>query len=120
MTGFARTATKWAFSLWLTAALALAPAARAFAECMPDAAPVHQSMSHGDEAPCDTPCKHCEGDDEQQSCKGHCAGVTVSIAPSVNSFVPHLIAARALAHRHIPPLALARPPDTPPPRTLPV
>jgi hypothetical protein len=111
---------KWILSLGLTVALAFAPAATAFAECMPGKAQSHASMAHGQKAPCDTPCSHCEGDDEQQPCQGHCAGVMVSITPSTAAFAPQTLPARALALCTNSPLAFARPPDTPPPRSFPV
>ncbi len=111
---------KWILSLWLTAALALAPAATASAECMPSKAQTHESMAHDQQAPCDTPCNHCDGDVEQQPCQGHCTGVMVSIAPSAAEFTPQTLLARALALSAYSPLATARPPDTPPPRSFPV
>ena len=110
---------KWIPSLWLTVALAFAPAATAFAECMPSKAQSHASMAHGQKAPRDTPCNHCEGQDEQP-CHGHCTGVMVSITPSAAAFAPQTLPARALALCTYSPLAFARPPDTPPPRSIPV
>lgn len=119
MGGILRSATKSAVSLWLTAALAFAPAANALADCLPEAPKSHPSMSHSGEAPCDTPCKHCESDDEQNACKGQCAGMTVSIAPPVIGFVPIALAERVAVQLHVSSLAFARPPDTPPPRSFP-
>jgi hypothetical protein len=125
MVGILRMAAKSAFSLWLVASLMLAPALAAHADCLPDRAPAHKSMSHGDhamahgeQAPCDTPCGHCDGDDNQAPCKGHCAGVTVSIAPTFASFNPHVSTTRVVALRKFSLPSFARPPDTPPPRTF--
>ena len=111
---------KWILSLWLTAALALAPAATAFAECVPSKAQTHETMAHGEQSPCDMPCHHCDGDGEQQPCQGHCTGVIVSIAPTAAAFAPQTLPDRALALCTYSPLAFARPPDTPPPRSIPV
>jgi hypothetical protein len=120
MSGFLSKTIRRVFSLWLMATLGLAPAASAFADCLPDAVPSHQSMAHGEKSPCDTPCAHCEDDGDQQPCKGHCAGMTVSIAPSTVSIAPSAQAARVSARHIFLPIAFARPPDTPPPRSLPV
>jgi len=114
-----KTAT-WILSLWLAATLALAPVATALAADAPAKATEHGAMMHGEKAPCDTPCKHCEGDEQQQACKSHCAGATVSIAPAVQSVVPRATAMRPPVRRTFAPAAFVRPPDTPPPRTFPV
>jgi hypothetical protein len=117
---FLRTAMKSAFSLWLTATLAFAPAAGALADCVPEMPKSHQSMLPDANAPCDAPCTHCEGDEDQQPCKGHCAGLTVSIVPSTIAFAATARAERVAVQRHVSPVAFARPPDTPPPRSFPV
>jgi hypothetical protein len=120
MGGFPRTAMKLAFGLWLTAALAFAPAATALADCMPKAPSSHHGMAPDTQAPCDTPCKHCEDDGDQLTCKGHCAGLGASIVARVNFILPPPIVDGVAAQRHVSLLAFERPPDTPPPRTFPV
>jgi hypothetical protein len=119
MSLYLRTAAKLVFGLWLTAAFALAPAAGMSRHCMPGQASSHQSMSDGEKAPIHTPCKHCD-DGQQQSCKGHCSGMTVSIAPSAHPFEPMALAARAVVRGAVSPGDFLRSPDIPPPRSLPV
>jgi hypothetical protein len=120
MGGFMRTAMKTAFGLWLTAALAFAPAAAAFADCIPEAPASHHDMAPDAQAPCDTPCKHCDADDDQQPCQGHCAGLGASIIAQDDSEMPSTMTGDVALQRHVSQLAYERPPDTPPPRTFPV
>jgi hypothetical protein len=120
MSGYLRTAAKLAFGLWLTVAFALAPAAGMARHCLSGQASAHQSMSDGQKAQIHAPCKHCDGKQDQTPCKGHCAGLAVSIVPLTIAFAPMVQAARVIVHGTVAPGDFLRPPDTPPPRSFPV
>lgn len=113
----ARTIANWMIGVALITALVVAPAASAFAACMP----MKSGMTTTDaesQPPCDVPCKDCADDGAKKLCQGDCICVKTMIAsPSpivMVAFVttrldPEVISAQ---------LALVHPPDTPPPRTL--
>lgn len=113
----ARTIANWLISLALITALAVVPAATAFAACIP-AEPAMHAMDAASEPPCDTPCKGCVDDAAKKLCEGDCICVkTMIVSPSPQTMVaaiatklePEIVRAQ---------LALVHPPDTPPPRTL--
>jgi hypothetical protein len=102
--------------LWLALTLAVAPVAGALADCLSDepTAPIATS----DAAPCDTPCKDCSSDDGEKSCLGDCVCVKIQLVSTPVGTVAALMAPRLEPREYDPPPASARPPDTPPPRTI--
>ena len=135
-------AANWIVGSLLAAALAFAPIAPALGctvgmiqqpatvgmpsmaatSAKPVAGQSHQmnmaAMASAPAKPCDSPCKDCSSDAAKKSCTSACACAPVMIAIAPISPVVRTIVATVEPHDLSAPHPLARPPDTPPPRSL--
>ena len=116
-----RTIAKRMIALLVGATLALTPAAFAMGGCAHAKAPMNMTM--GGQAmsaamPCDMPCKDCSSDDAKKSCQGDCICVMTLIDFASGAAFDAIRPANLTPHTHSAPAALARPPDTPPPKLL--
>ena len=134
-------AANWIVGGLLAAALALAPIAPAFG-CPPgemqnsasvsmNTTPAASAKATAQQArqmnmgampsapgkPCDAPCKDCPSD-AKKACAGVCVFAHVMIGVAPVSPAVKTVAALVEPHRFSAPTLLARPPDTPPPRSL--
>lgn len=113
----ARTIANWIVSLALITALAFAPAASAFAACMPGGGDMKMATTDS-KPPCDVPCKDCSSDAAKKLCKGECVCVKTMITATVSNRSAAIPAPRLDPTDVNALLAPAHPPDIPPPRTL--
>jgi hypothetical protein len=123
---------RWIVGGLMAVAIALAPVAPAFgcppemqrmdaavAATMESAAHTGMSAMHTAPAkPCDSPCDDCSPDAAEKTCAGICVFATSMIAVAPASLAARTPAVLVEPHALYAPAALARPPDTPPPRSL--
>jgi hypothetical protein len=102
-------------SLVLTIAIVVAPIAPAVAACMsPSAAKAKVAAT----TPCDMPCKDCVSKTAKKSCQGECVCVNALFDRPSGMSQPAPSSFRPVPYKFAPLVAMARPPDPPPPRTL--
>ena len=115
------TISRWVASGTLTVALAFAPVASAFASCGSEKTQPAKSQMSGMAAtkqlPCDKPCNDCAPNISKKGC-GDCVCVATAIVMSPFAVFARVYAEGVEPHDFTPPLALSRPPDTPPPKSL--
>jgi hypothetical protein len=118
-----RAITHWIAASLMVVALVVAPPLSAFANCLPQH---EQSVGDMDgmsatsaAAPCDTPCDGCPPSDAKKSCLSECVCAPMTAlaaapgAPFASLAVLQIGPGELLAA-----VGLARPPDTPPPKSL--
>jgi len=124
--------TRWIVSGLMAAALTLAPvtalgcppgmttdqSARMDMGAMVSAPSDTAATQQPDGKPCDTPCKDCSSSTAKKTCMAACVCAPALMAIEPVSPLMGDVAATVAPHLYSAPVALARPPDTPPPRSL--
>lgn len=113
---------RWMLGVTLAVALAFAPVVPAFADCgsgksHPDKMQMSGMTAKPAKMPCDMPCNDCAPAPTKKGC-GDCVCVTMVLATPPAAPLWRIDLGAVEPHDIVPLLSLARPPDTPPPRSL--